>query len=88
MTNKQLHLLKALSIERETQLPYVLWTIEGLHEDDVRELQDLGYIFVDIGEGFVGEVENLSLTAAGHDFIKEFCVTCECMPCDCNWGHE
>ena len=88
MTNKQLHLLKTLSVERETQLLHTVWTIQGLCEEDVEELQELGYIFVDIGEGYVGEVENLSLSAAGHDFIKDFCTTCECMPCDCNWGYE
>jgi putative endonuclease len=21
------------------------------------------------------------------DFIEEFCVTCSCIPCDCDWGN-
>ena len=88
MTNKQLHLLKTLSHERNPNEEYVHWTIENIDEDDLEELQDLGFVFVDCGEGFMGEVKTLSLTAAGQDFIKSFCATCECMPCDCDWGYN
>ena len=88
MTNKQLHLMKSLSQQREERLSYVFWTFEGIEESDIEELQDLGYVFVSIGEGFVGGLRSLSLTAAGHDFIKDFCDSCECMPCDCDWGQQ
>lgn len=86
MTNKQLHFLKILSYKREERLAYVQWAIEGIEESDLEELQELGYVFVDIGDGYVGGLRSISLTADGHHFITDFCDVCECMPCDCDWG--
>ena len=85
MTRQQIQLLHTLSMKEERQA-YVEWTIEGLSEDQIMELQDQDLIFVSIGEGFVGSLKTLSLTAKGQDFIKDYCDVCECMPCDCDWG--
>ena len=85
MTRQQIQLLHTLTLKEERQA-YVEWTIEGLTDDQIMELQDQDLIFVSIGEGFVGSLRTLSLTAAGQDFIKDYCDVCECMPCDCDWG--
>ena len=85
MTRQQIQLLHTLSMKEERQA-YVEWTIEGLTDDQVIELQDQDLIFVSIGEGFVGSLRTLSLTAKGQHFIKDYCDVCECMPCDCDWG--
>lgn len=87
MTTKQIRLLYLISQKSERQA-YVEWTIDGITDEAIMELQDLDLIFVDIGEGFVGALRTISLTAKGQDFIKDYCDACECMPCDCNWGHE
>ena len=87
MTTKQIRLLYLISQKAERQA-YVEWTIEGITDEAIMELQDLDLVFVDTGEGFVGALRTISLTAKGQDFIKDYCDACECMPCDCNWGHE
>ena len=87
MTTKQIRLLYLISQKSERQA-YVEWIIEGITDEAIMELQDLDLIFVDIGEGFVGALRTISLTAKGQDFIKDYCDACECMPCDCNWGYE
>ncbi len=87
MTTKQIRLLYLISQKSERQA-YVEWTIEGITDEAIMELQDQDLVFVDIGEGFVGALRTISLTAKGQDFIKDYCDACECMPCDCNWGHE
>lgn len=85
MKIQQIQLLHLLSKKEERQA-YVEWTIEGLTDDLIMELQDQDLLFVSIGEGFVGTLKTLSLTAKGQDFIKDYCDVCECMPCDCDWG--
>ena len=85
MKIQQIQLLHLLSKKEERQA-YVEWTIEGLTDDLIIELQDQDLLFVSIGEGFVGALKTLSLTAKGQDFIKDYCDVCECMPCDCDWG--
>tara|TARA_Y100000287_G_C13960247_1_gene228342 strand:- start:146 stop:409 length:264 start_codon:yes stop_codon:yes gene_type:complete len=87
MTTKQIRLLYLISQKSERQA-YVEWTIEGITDEAIMELQDQDLVFVDIGEGFVGALRTISLTAKGQDLIKDYCDACECMPCDCNWGHE
>ena len=85
MTSQQIRLLHTLTLKEERQA-YVEWTIDGLTDDLIMELQDLELIFVSIGEGFVGSLRTLSLTSKGQDFIKDYCDVCECMPCDCGYG--
>ena len=85
MKSQQIQLLYTLSLKEERQ-GYVEWTISGLTDDLIVELQDLDLIFVSIGEGFVGSLKTLSLTPKGQDFIRDYCDCCECMPCDCDWG--
>ena len=85
MTLQQIQLLYLLSQKEETKA-YVEWTITGIKDSDIIELQDQDYVFVSIGDGFVGSLRTLSLTAKGQDFIKDYCDCCECMPCDCGWG--
>ena len=85
MEIKHLHLLKLLSRGRNTRLSYVKWTIEGITDDDIISLQSQNLIFVDT-DGFVGDLISLHLTAKGYSFIEDFCESCECMPCDCDWG--
>ena len=87
MTTQQLQLLYLISQKSERQA-YIEWTVEGITDEAIMELQDQDLVFVDIGEGFVGSLRTISLTAKGQDFIKDYCDTCECMPCDCNWGYE
>lgn len=85
MTPQQLELLHVLS-QRDERMSYVEWTIEGIVDEDIVELQEQDLVFVSIGEGFVGGLRSLSLTAKGQEFIKDYCDVCECMPCDCDWG--
>ena len=85
MQPQQLQLLSLLRHKEERQA-YVEWTIDGITEEAILELQDAGLIFVSIGEGFIGLLKTISLTAKGQDFIKDYCDSCECMPCDCDWG--
>ena len=87
MTIKQIRLLHLISQKSERQA-YVEWIIEGITDEAIMELQDQDLIFVDTSEGFMGALRTISLTAKGQDFIKDYCDACECMPCDCNWGHE
>ena len=87
MTIKQIRLLYLISQKSERQA-YVEWIIEGITDEAIMELQDQDLVFVDTGEGFMGALRTISLTAKGQDFIKDYCDACECMPCDCNWGHE
>ena len=87
MTNKQLHLLKMISRLDPNGDSTIDHRFEGLDEDTVEELENLEYIVVSIGEGFMGGVRTLSITHKGKRFIESFCDTCECMPCDCDWGH-
>ena len=85
MTQKQIQLLYVLS-QRDERQSYVQWSISGIDDDAIMELQDKDLVFVSIGEGFVGGLRTLSLTAKGQDFIKDYCDVCECMPCDCDYG--
>ena len=85
MTTKQIRLLYLISQKSERQA-YIEWTIEGITDEAIMELQDQDLVFVDIGEGFVGALRTISLTAKGQDFIKDYCDACECMPCDCGYG--
>ena len=85
MTTQQLQLLHLISQRSERQA-YVEWTIEGITDEAIMELQDQGLVFVSIGDGFVGGLRTVSLTADGQDFIKDYCDVCECMPCDCGYG--
>ena len=85
MTQQQIQLLYTLSQKDERQ-SYVEWTISGLDDNAVVELQDKDLVFVSIGEGFVGGLRILSLTSKGQEFIKDYCDVCECMPCDCGYG--
>ena len=85
MTIQQIQLLYTLSLREERQ-SYVEWTISGIKDESIMELQEQGLIFVSIDEGFVGRLRTLSLTAKGQDFIKDYCDACECMPCDCGYG--
>ena len=85
MVPQQLQLLSILSQSDERQA-YVKWTIEGITEKHIIELQDKGLVFVSLGDGFIGSLQTLSLTTEGDDFIKDYCDACECMPCDCDWG--
>jgi len=85
MTPQQLRLLHLLSQRSERQV-YVEWSVEGINDESIMELQDQDLVFVDLGEGFTGGLRTLSLTARGQDFIKDYCDACECMPCDCDWG--
>lgn len=85
MTTQQLQLLYLISQRSERQA-YVEWSIEGITDEAIMELQDEGLVFVSLGEGFIGGLRTVSLTAKGQDFIKDYCDACECMPCDCDWG--
>jgi len=86
MENKLLHLLKALSRETPQELGACRITFEGVDEDDIEHLIKKDYVRITFGEGYMGGVQILHLTSIGQDFIKDFCETCECMPCDCDWG--
>lgn len=86
MTNKQLHLLKILSRQDTEAAAVCRLTFEGVEEKDIEELMDKDFVRVTLGDGHMEGIEVLHLTADGHDFIKDFCETCECMPCDCDWG--
>ena len=86
MTAQQIQLLYLLSQRSERQC-YVEWTFEGIDDEAIMELQDQDLVYVSMGEGFVGSLRTLSLTAKGQDLIKDYCDVCECMPCDCDWGH-
>jgi len=86
MTQKQLHLLKILAEDVVQNHGHIDWKIEGLSEDEREELQELGMLIVDVGEGFMGQVITLGITEKGKEFIETFCSICECMPCDCDWG--
>ena len=88
MTQKKLHLLKALSNKSTEDLEYSKWTIEGLEDSDVEELEEQGLIIIEIGDGYMGGHQTLSLTQEGLEFIDSYCEVCECMPCDCDWGYE
>ena len=85
MTIQQLQLLHLISQRSEHQA-YVEWTIEGITDEAIMQLQDKGLVFVSLGEGFVGGLRTVSLTCKGQDFIKDYCDVCECMPCDCGYG--
>ena len=85
MTTQQLQLLYLISQRSERQA-YVEWSIEGITDEAIMKLQDEGLVFVSLGEGFIGGLRTVSLTAKGQDFIKDYCDACECMPCDCDWG--
>tara|TARA_B100000035_G_C20778808_1_gene455967 strand:- start:383 stop:646 length:264 start_codon:yes stop_codon:yes gene_type:complete len=87
MTTQQLQLLHLLS-QREERQCYVEWSFEGIDDKAIMDLQDKDLVFVSTGEGFVGSLRTLSLTAKGQDLIKDYCDTCECIPCDCDWGHQ
>ena len=85
MTTQQLQLLYLISQRSERQA-CVEWSIEGITDEAIMKLQDEGLVFVSLGEGFIGGLRTVSLTAKGQDFIKDYCDACECMPCDCDWG--
>ena len=85
MTTKQIRLLYLISQKSERQ-EYVEWIIEGITDEAIMELQDQDLVFVDTGEGFMGALRTISLTAKGQDFIKDYCDACECTPCDCGYG--
>ena len=85
MTRQQLELLHVLS-QKDERMSYVEWTIEGITDEAIMQLQDQELVFVSIGEGYIGGLRSLSLTAKGQDFIKDYCPCCECMPCDCGYG--
>ena len=85
MTGKQMELMYLLSKKAERQA-YVEWIIEGISDESIMELQDKDLVFVSLGEGYVGGLKTLSLTAKGQDFIKDYCPCCECLPCDCGYG--
>jgi len=87
MTAQQIHLLYILSQRNERQ-SYVEWSISGIDDEAIVELQDKNLIFVSSIEGFIGSLQTLSLTPEGYDFIKDYCPACECMPCDCDWGQS
>ena len=86
MTEKQLRILSELSKAEKTTVGFVQWTLQGCTDKDIIELQDKDYVFVSIGDGYIGRLREISLTPKGQDFIKDYCDVCECMPCDCDWG--
>jgi len=86
MTRQQMQLLYFLSIKDESQ-EYVEWTIDGIDDAAIMELQDKELVFVSIGEGYVGSLKTISLTPSGQELIKDYCDVCECTPCDCDWGN-
>ena len=68
-----------------------VWSLKdefGITEEQVSKLVKKGLVTLFQGEGFCGGIRNLSLTLKGKEFIRSYCSTCECMPCDCNWGHN
>ena len=85
MTIQQMRLLYLVS-QRSDNQTYVEWTVEGITDEAIMELQDKGLVFVSLGDGFVGGLRTVSLTPQGQEFIKDYCDACECMPCDCDWG--
>ena len=85
MTSQQIQLLYMLS-QRDERQAYCEWTVEGITDEAIVELQDQDLVFVSLGEGYVGGLKLLSLTAKGQEFIKDYCDVCECMPCDCGFG--
>ena len=87
MTQQQIQLLYILS-QKEERYSYVEWTINGITDDSIVELQNMDLVFVSLREGFTGSLRTLSLTAKGQEFIKDYCDGCECMPCDCDWGQQ
>ena len=87
MTTQQLQLLYLLS-QREERQCYVEWSFDEIDDIAIVDLQDKDLVFVSTGEGFVGSLRTLSLTAKGQDLVKDYCDACECIPCDCNWGTD
>lgn len=85
MTPRQLQLMY-LVLERKERQAYVEWTIEGITEEEIMQLQDEDLIYVSLGEGYVGGLRTISLTLKGQDLIKDYCPCCECIPCDCGFG--
>ena len=53
----------------------------------VKEAVHLNLINVDIGEGFMGGIESYQITLKGKTYSNNYCPTCECIPCDCDWGN-
>ena len=84
-TIKQLNLLNELR-KKERRQAYIHWAVEGITDEDIKFLQDDGFLLVTTGDGFVGGLKTLSLTREGQKFIEDFCSVCECMPCDCGYG--
>ena len=85
MTAQQLELMHLIRTRSERSA-YIEWTIEGITDEQIMELQDLDFVYVSIGEGFIGGLRTVHLTPKGQDFIKDYCEVCECMPCDCGYG--
>jgi len=68
MTTQQLQLLYLISKRSECQA-YVEWSIEGITDEAIMELQDEGLVFVSLGEGFIGGLRTVLLTPNVQDFI-------------------
>ena len=88
MQQKYLQLLKFIANrETTTTKGVVQWTFKGLNDEDVEHLMEKEYITVSLGEGYTGGMKYLHLTPKAQEFISSYCEVCECMPCDCDWGH-
>ena len=85
MKSPQMELLHLL-FQKEEKKSYAEWTVTGITQEMIVELQSQGLIVISSNQGFVGALRTLSLTGEGKEFIKDYCDVCECMPCDCDWG--
>ena len=86
MTNQELHILKKISRMDNNEGIAVDYLLE-VSEKELDNLEKHEYIEISIGEGFLGGVKTLTITEEGKKFIETFCDTCDCMPCDCDWGY-
>lgn len=60
----------------------------AITEKEISKLVHEGLAILEEGKGFSGGVRNLCITSKGEEFINSYCDVCECMPCDCDWGHN
>ena len=65
MTNQQLHLLKMISLLETNVDTEIDYRFEGVKDETIEALEDLEYIEIAIGEGFMGGVRTISITPKG-----------------------
>lgn len=86
MTELQLKILKQVQTHPMSTISFMDWAVQGVKPKDISTLEKLGYITIQIGDGFVGGLRTIRLTDKGESFISDYCDCCGCLPCDCGYG--